>query len=161
MATEETVQELLAILDLPEDGQYTELAKRIQPKPWGHINSGSFTPNSCDREYCRKCRLLLDTREDIESECPVPDGFPESLAELAFKLRDEVSHNWPLLSRALDIVWGRWCRTTWSERRNHGESKQHIRQRKFYLSRSKPVHWILAALIVKELEKENGTDAKV
>ncbi len=87
---------------------------------------------------------LLDMSEDEQKEWCVlytnmrlyefPDTFAESLADLAFRLRDEA------VVKYGDLVWHKavvkicgymWKETAWFK--NYG----------------KPIHWIIAALIAK------------
>ncbi len=76
-------------------------------------------------------------------------AYPENpdmvLADLAFRLRDEV----------MNFNKGAWYDATeqvWRECHNYRE------YRNFWVDRSKPIHWIIAALIAKELSK--NTDGK-
>ena len=137
-------QELLKVLDLPKEGQAEKLPYYVQPKPWEHISSGSFTPSSCDPEYCEKCRKKLMTWQDEESECPVPDGISESLADLAFRLRNEVD---------IDLFWVGMIQVM-----NKAATKEQVYAGRGFVETNadwwwkyaRPIHWIIAALIAKE-----------
>jgi hypothetical protein len=70
------------------------------------------------------------------------DMLDATLADLAFRLRDEaVGYN---RNRWIDAL-----RTVWKYSHNYRTSKQ------FWMIESKPIHWIIAALIAKPKDKEN------
>lgn len=138
------LNKLLFVLDMSEDEQYAKLAYYVQPKPWKHISSGSFTLSSCDPEYCRKCKKPLRTFEDDASECPIPNGLSESLADLAFRLRDEaVAKNHADFHEGIYDVMVKvegndnWATAFWGE------------------CLAKPIHWVIASLIAKGKLNEN------
>ena len=94
-----------------------------QQSKWVYANKGQGEP--CCAYSCREC-----------------------LAHIAFRLRDEVE--WGSLHAAMQRVWGYWCKKSWPSRKTAGETKQHVAWHRFWMHRSKPIHWIIAALIAKE-----------
>ncbi len=74
------------------------------------------------------------------------------LAALAFKLKN--ASDMILLSEGMSKVWGYWCDLTWESRKREGETKKHVRYPRFWANRSEPIHWIIAALIAKLLERQ-------
>jgi len=100
------IDELLAVLDMPEDEQIIWCAK----------NAGYD---------------LLDS----------------TLADLAFRLRDEVK------KQGLNLQYynaAQWVMYKATGSHNHGDYKD-----KWFSYNAQPIHWIIAALIAKELAKEN------
>lgn len=75
-----------------------------------------------------------------------------SLADVAFRLRDKIG--WIEFLRAMQLVWGHWCRSSWQQRKKAGETKKHIRFIRFWTKIAKPTHYIIAALMAKEHAKE-------
>ncbi len=111
--------DLLKVLDMSEDEQITWFYRR--PEPELH-NIVLVSPKARFKEY--------------------------RLADLAFRLRDEVRDKTEL-ANAKEVVWGEWCRITWEQRKANGETKKHVRIHKFWLERSEPIHWIIAAIVAK------------
>jgi len=66
-----------------------------------------------------------------------------SLADLAFKLRDEAKEytGW---GKALEIVSDYWMR----------QNKTVMTLSGFWIHKSRPIHWIIAALIAKEMNND-------
>lgn len=108
-------EELLAVLDLPENEQWNWLVKN---------NIGGLAV-----------------------------GEVAHLADLAFRLRDEAAIDWTNYCEAMTTIWAYWCKSTWADRKTKGEDKKHIKYRKFWMLHSQPIHWIIAALIAKELKR--------
>lgn len=70
-----------------------------------------------------------------------------NLPGLAFRLRDEAkSYNWNLWLDSTKEVW-RSVHKYWT-------------YEQFWMAKSKPIHWIIAALIAKQLAKEKNDKAK-
>jgi hypothetical protein len=115
----------LKLLDMTEDEQLAKLPYYIQPKPWKHICSGSFTPSSCDPEY----------------------------AELAFRLRNEATEPMPLVFDK-DNNWYRAVKRV-VDKVLEDDSESDILESLGWLANfGRPIHWIIAALIAKQLAKE-------
>lgn len=105
-------EKLLKVPDLPEDEQRIEIAKLLSPKPWPHkwgyshaacaVGKSNIAIGDC--WCCDKCgREEILNREATKDKfipgvldnqagkpCSIPDEFDGSLADLAFRLRDEV-----------------------------------------------------------------------
>lgn len=165
----EKIQELLAVLDMPsEEEQRDKLAYYVQPKPWTHIvrtqlsgwvvctkchkkikaMPGSFT----ERQLLKYGRYAGSSEEWFyhlhTDNCSVPDPITESLADLAFRLRDEA------VEIDSGVLFGRGLtKVCW---KLFGENKYGLNE---FLSWSAtvayPIHWIIAALIAKELSNDN------
>jgi hypothetical protein len=96
---------------------------------------------------------VLDMSEDEQWEWCVKNAKSagESLADLAFRLRDELEmEQWPALAKAYECVRNKWCNDTWQQRHSMGLNKKHISSSLFWLFHAKPIHFIIAALIAKE-----------
>lgn len=104
-------EELLKVLDLPEDDQFAEVLVHISP-------AGEVTCSN--DQYYYKGRMFW------------------TLADLAFRLRDEA-----FLSIKGGAAWCQGCRIVIQAVNNSDE----------FPVWSKPIHWIIAALIAKQ-EKE-------
>jgi len=120
------IKELLAVLDLPEIKLDENRAIHQPQYEW-----------------------LYEHRHDFEAYLDVPhpdctfggDKTKMFLADLAFRLRDEVIEqdlNW---DDALVLVWEQL-----------GRSMKYQTFCKYY---TKPIHWIITALIAKELSKRD------
>jgi len=91
---------------------------------------------------------LLDmTEEEQTVECEkYGRQFTESLADLAFRMRDEVCdgfglrYNWNI---ALKEVWNKSC--------TQHQKACYISANGWWIEKSKPIHWIVAAIKAKEL----------
>jgi len=153
------IKDLLAVLDLPEEEQRVAIAYHIVPKPWKHFASGSFTPSSCDPEYCRKCKKPLQTVADDESDCPKPDGLSESLADLAFRLKREADPQ--EFARALVLVYDH------IEPIPKGINPALVvdiiaeAMKGWAMVEVEPIHWIISSLIAKELNNEDKCAALI
>ena len=121
-------QELLAVLDMSEEEQ--QMIWLIKKE----VMVGA----------------VLQCKGGGELPCP-----SESNADLAFRLREEMDmEQWPALAEAYECVRNKWCNDTWPQRHSMGLNKKHISSSLFWLFHSKPIHWIIAALIAKEIENE-------
>lgn len=157
-----TEQELLAVLDMSEDEQRIKIAKCLSPKPfkhdWLYENAVGGLDNIATGEAwaCRKCgheeiykRTPVPTGQFIPAvldkqtgDCGIPDPITESLADLAFRLRDEVENIDDMLS-AIYKVQRRL-------KKNNKESKLiGYAEAVWFAFYAKPIHWIIAALIAK------------
>ncbi len=149
-----TNEELLAVLDMSEDEQRAEIAKLLSVEPfkhdWGFSNAVGGSDNIATGEAwaCRKCgheeiykrigsgQYVPAVLDKQSPECGLPDPITESLADLAFRLRDE----------AMNFNKGAWYEATkqvWKECHNYKE------YRNFWVDLSKPIDIIIAALIAK------------
>lgn len=129
-------KELLSVLDLSEEEQYRWVDTNVEQEGW---------------------------------EAPISKSFvsTESIADLAFRLRDEVK-DLPdfVFSKAWHLIvakcmykynWGdkEW-KQNFEEFTGSRDAVPNSTDREiFALWDSKPIHWIVTALIAKELEKSN------
>lgn len=155
------------LLDMPEEEQYEKLAYYIQPKPWEHILTSEFHKDKTLVEHlCRKCNrrwpskreqpyilngssnmAYLAEENEIHSvkDCPIPDGLDESLADLAFRLRDETKFD---IDKGFKIIHKHLFPTLSAKIRNRSFHR-------WFLTFGKPKHFICAALKAKEMENKN------
>lgn len=106
------IKELLAVLDLPEDEQFLWV--------YEHITYEKYECHQCGGQ----------------------DTSAETLADLAFRLRDEVCKvSCEDYYSGLEAVY------------NHRHAKKYISFYAFWTYQSKPIDMIIAALIAKELNK--------
>jgi len=143
MTKEERIKDILKILDLTDE---VEQRKRISiylyPPPWKHDFVAGFLPE--DPEKCSLCGKKLRTKEDHDEGCPYTYSYSGSLADLAFKLRDEAKE-YQTLAEALELVWDYWQR----------QNRTGLTFDGFWIHRAQPIYWIVASLIGRELsEKE-------
>ena len=145
-------------LAMSEEEQRTEIAKRLSPKPWKHIwryenavggmdNIATGDVWSCEKcgheeTYSRKNsgQFIPAVLDKKSPKCKIPNPIQESLADLAFRLRDEAvrksAYDW---TSACVEVFREVC-TDWPERNFDV----------WWQDNSQPIHWILSALMAKE-----------
>lgn len=116
-------KELLAVLDMTEDEQIDFLFDR------GHIDNDDYEHMAGNEPS----KWRADIRHRV-------------LADLAFRLRDEVVGHTPYSNRyfyneAFDMVYKRA-----EENREEGTDKAN-----WALDFARPIHWVVASLIAKEL----------
>lgn len=156
------IDELLAVLEMPEEKQRMQLSRYITPRPWLH----TFTERHIDKPTpkwiveCRTCQnqweflgynieqILAEENKIRQKECPNPKPITESLATLAFRLRDEaVKKDSYIWTEACVNVFRKVC-SDWDERSFDV----------WWQDNSRPIHWIIAALIAKELAGKEMAD---
>ena len=138
-------QELLAVLDMSEDEQveffyikgYRQL---VDTFPAGGLRIKFDDNNEIISVKHSQSKLRFDRK---------------ALADLAFRFRNEMeTGQWPQLAEAYEIVRQHWCKVSWALRKRQGYNKKHISSSFFWLFHSKPIHWIIAALIAKGKKDE-------
>jgi len=155
--TDDKIEELLKVLDLPEEEQRKIIGSFVT-KQHSHFvkqlnwTGSDWTVTPC--HYCGKEYANYTERQKDKSPCTGQFPYKGSLADLAFRLRDEVSlGQWPALAKAYECVRNKWCNDTWTQRHEQGFNKKHISSSLFWLFHSRPIHWIVASLIAQELVK--------
>ncbi len=119
------IKELLSVLDMTEDEQWIFLCNR------GCLSAPSGLLGFTERWDLWRWKAYF--RENLE------DKFQSTLADLAFRLRDEVGEN--MISGIQEL---------------HIKLSPGIPRKvfdKWWRFNSKPIHWIIATLIAKELAK--------
>lgn len=153
------IKKLLVVLDLSEKEQERAIARHFQSEPYGHTFSEIHKDKPSPRWLikCRKCtntwefvgfniQQLLEEESKIRFTCPYPDPLSESLADLAFRLRDEVmKKHRPEWLAACKLIYLHLCPQIQYCSLLQGE--------RFILEQS-PIHWITAVSIAKKLAKE-------
>lgn len=156
------IQKLLAVLDLPEEEQRNEVTKLISPaKAWKHsYHLWEGAHGDCPLWECDKCERKI-LREKLKAmpwdapvrsgKCNIPDSLNISLADLAFRLRDEVEEFcW---EKAKVLIWSKYYPI--ANEKIGGFQQKLSCTNGFFTSRDmKSIHWIIAALIAKELAKD-------
>ncbi len=100
------------------------IAPYVQVKPWKH--KWSF------QNVCHHCEKFVWETSGYDSPCTIPPPVTQSLAEVAFEMRDRCkSGDW--MHALLDII------------------PDDMR-----MARIPPSYWIVAAIIVMEAENENN-----
>lgn len=170
---QDKIADLLKVLDLSEEEQILAVVKIVQPKPWlcspcvtGHaMNSRVVIPYL----KCEKCEREIKVEEvnverswhvgfekyTTKKECSIPDELDISLADLAFRLRDEVSCMQYWWDGVLQVY--QKCKADFiavhiklvPEVAELGAAQQ------WYANAAQPIHFIIASLIAKQLAKEN------
>jgi hypothetical protein len=143
MTKEERIEDILEILDLADEvEQRRRIAILMNVPPWRHNFVAGFFPE--DSQKCDKCGKKLRIKEDYDEGCPYTYSYSGSLADLAFKLRDEAKE-YQTLAEALELVWDYW----------QGQNRTGLTFDGFWIHRAQPIYWIVASLIGRELsEKE-------
>lgn len=123
------IDELLAVLDLPEEEQSVWLFDRFATS------------------FMKKMQEVGDRLkwEENEWRSTKQDAMSNQVADLAFRLRDEIGEG-----RMFDDL-------NCEEAVYKYRVKENYRPEMFtswWICHSKPIHWIIAALIAKELAKE-------
>jgi len=118
-----TEEELLSVLDMSKDEQIV------------------WTKQYCEKEKIDNTRIIPhpDLGEDYEIE--------GSLADLAFRLRDEVVKD-------IDIPLEIWASALRKVFLTEFKSGSKITILSLFINCAKPIHWIIAALIAKEKEDD-------
>jgi hypothetical protein len=117
----------------------------VTPKPWKHDEGTGFGYPAAREWVCNKCNDTKkypdehwrNDKKEIVANCPIPDTFTGSLAELAFELEAK--------SRKLDT----WEDALLKVSAFYGRSGY-----VFWIYSAKPEHWIIAALYALELAGE-------
>lgn len=122
------IKELLAVLDMPEEKQWTYLAKKgLMSHSW---------------EDAQDIKLEIPTwRWESSFGRKVKDKFRAVLADLAFRLRDE----------AVVEYEGSWGQATSLVYKYITGAKDKLLTGAWFLCTAQPIHFIIAALIAKEL----------
>jgi len=159
MTKKERIEDILEILDLADEvEQRRRIAILMNAPPWRHNFVAGFFPE--DSQKCDKCGKKLRIKEDYDEGCPYTHSYSGSLADLAFKLRNEVKEDTALFKetsfhRALLMVSE--CLRCKEESRKF-DSEIEITFREVYwvwwAICAQPIHWIVASLIAKTLSKK-------
>jgi len=124
------IEKLLAVLDMTEDEQWVYLAKAgLMSHPWN----------------AQDLKLGIELwRWKAYFEREVKDKYQALLAETAFRLRDEAVVEY-------EDYWGQ---ATWTVYEYFTGAKDKLLTSSWFLCVAKPIHFIIAALIAKELAKD-------
>lgn len=79
--------------------------------------------------------------------------YRESLADLAFRLRDEAVDK--KLKCFMSDCWYMALQDVYEYEFERGRTEPKIHEADWLVAVGQPIHWIIAALIAKELNKEN------
>lgn len=144
--TPKSAIELMPLIGTPEFAQQMVLLpvwEQVRPKPYAHSATDIYG-------QCKKCSTVLEkdgiyVQDAFETNCPIPDPFTGSLAELAFELKAIVTHTSPLLERMFCQAMNKIA-----EKLN----TTYYDDCAWWLLEARPEHWIIAALLALELAKE-------
>jgi hypothetical protein len=157
---EKVSKELLAVLDMAEKEQRKVMGNYVVKKKSHDVKCLDWTGTPC--RHCGKKWKTWGERRKDKSVCKGPFVYKGSLADLAFRLRDEAvkivnKYEYPTqYLHGMEMVYKKATKTKGVRH----DPKIYREAEEWFSLKAQPIHFIIAALIAKEQSADRITAAK-